>query len=618
MKLPFFRKPVRYIPAKQRENNLQDVRERIISVLLGSAITLGALAFIAAAIPALRTRQYFAIGVYIVCYAWILIVTLQRRRFSYTVKVYSLSYMLYILGFMNLIQNGLSADAGVFLLSFTVVTSLMIGPRSGLFALIISISTFSLVGFLMSSRSIVPPVLTDYRESMDWVSGGAVLVLLSTILTLSLSTILRGLTDSIEKVKILAIDTDRDREQIRLRSQDLQRRLAQMRAFAEIEHTIRAVREPKELMQKVVDLLCESFGLYHVGLFMLGENILSMVQIRQDGESNSGDKDAVYFTKSGTEVILQAGTGKIVPEGYKWTVSGGSTAGWAMSNRKPRAVEITGKKDAYTAEYLPLAHTELALPLLSHDHVNGVLMIHSTQSDAFDEDDIALFQSSADSLATALENARLFKQNQDDLEQIRTLQKQYISRAWAETERVYGNLSYTYEGSQENRDGLEHREEIVPADVQFSTYITPISLRDQTIGQLILETGKPTCSNEDRAFIESVVTEAALALENARLLTETQRRANHDRLVADINRTVQASTDIETILSSAIRELGRKLQASEAIISLNVVAEDKPQVQTEQMDEPVRSSSNDKQNEAGGGNPPQLADEGSEQQEVTA
>jgi GAF domain-containing protein len=612
MKLSFFRKPVRYIPVKQRESSLQEVRERIMSILLGSAITLGAFAFIAAAIPALRTNQYFSLGVYIVCYAWILIVTLQRRRFSYTVKVYSLSYLFYILGFMNLIQNGLSADAGVFLLSFTVVTSLMIGPRSGLFALILSISTFSLVGFLMSSGSIVPPVLTDYREPLDWVSGGAVLVLLSTILMLSLSTVLRGLNDSIENVKMLAIDSDRDRKQTQLRSQDLQRRLAQLRVAAEIEHTIRAVLEPKELMQQVVNLLCERFGLYHVGIFTLSENVLSMVQIGQDGEYQSGVEDTTYISKSGTEMILQAGTGKIIPEGYKWSVSVGSNVGWAMSNRKPRAVELSGKKDAFTAEYLPLAHTELALPLLSKEHVMGVLTIHSTQSDAFDGDDITLFQSSADSLTTALENARLFKQNQNDLEEIRILQKQYISRTWAETERIYGNLSYTYE------DGLEHRDQSVSAEEQFSTYSTPISLRDQTIGQLILETEKPAWSNEDRAFIESVVTEAALALENARLLTETQRRANHDRLVADINRSVQTSTDIETILSAAIRELGRKLQASEAIISLSAVAEGKMQDQKEPMDDPLSSSSNDKQNEVDGENPSQLADDGSEQQEVSA
>jgi len=612
MKLPLFRKPVRYIPVKQRESSLQDVRERIISILLGCAITLGALAFIAAALPAIRTRQYFAIGVYIVCYAWILIVTLQRRRFSYTVKVYSLSYMFYILGFMNLIQNGLSADAGVFLLSFTVVTSLMIGPRSGLFALILSIGTFSLVGLLMSSGSIVPPILTDYREPLDWTSGGAVLLLLSTILMLSLSTILRGLNDSIAKERILSIDTNRDREQLQLRSQDLQQRLAQLRAATEIEHTIRTVLEPKELMQKVVDIICERFGLYHVGVFMLGENMESMTHLRQDGENKIDTDKNVKFAKSGAELVLRAGTGKIVPQGYKWAIRGESNVGQAMSYRKPRAVELSGKKDPFTAEYLPLAHTELALPLISHDHVIGVLMIHSTQSDAFDVDDIDLFQNSAESLASALENARLFKQNQDDLEEIRTLQKQYFTRTWAETERVYGNMSYTYEG------GIEHGEQTGSADAQYSTYSIPISLRDQTIGQLELETDESAWTDEDRAFIDAVVTEAALALENARLLTETQRRANHDRLIADINRTVQASADIETILSSAIRELGRKLQASEAMISLGTPVENEVPVQTGQMDESASSYIKNVQDEEDGGNLPQLTDDGSEQQEVNS
>jgi hypothetical protein len=79
---------------------------------------------------------------------------------------------------------------------------------------------------------------------------------------------------------------------------------------------------------------------------------------------------------------------------------------------------------------------------------------------------------------------------------------------------------------------------------------------------------------------------------------------------------MQASTDIETILSSAIRELGRKLQASEAMITMNVIAEEKAQEQTEQPDEPFRASSNDQHNQAGGGNPPQPVVDGSEQQEV--
>jgi GAF domain-containing protein len=566
-----------------------DVRERIITILLGIAITLGALAFIAAAIPAYRNNQYGALAAYVACYGWILIVALQRRRFSYAIKAFTLSFMFYILGLINLAHSGLSADAGIFLLSFTVVTSLMLGGRSGLFALILSIVTYSIVGALTVSEIFIPPVLPDNRVLLDWVSGGAVLVLLSSILALSLNTILRGLNDNITKGKLLVIDVDREREQIRLRNQDLQRRLAQLRVSAEIEHTISAVLAPKDLMQKVVDLLGDRFGLYHVGIFTLDQSSSSQVKSSQEIVFPN-DAEPTAFTRTNYQLTLQAGTSKLIPDGYKLALSGSSNVVWVLANRKPRAVEVTTKTHELTNLYLPMARTELALPFLSQDRPIGIIMIHSTQTDAFDAEDVDLFQNSANSLAIALENSRIFKQNQDDLEKIRSLQKQYMRRAWADAERVRGKLSFTYEAVPTNLSDREQQpdpESMVQNQLHepvISTYSTPISLHDQPIGEIILEAEKTAWTSEDRSFIESVITEAALALENARLLDETQRRADHDRLVADITRQVQASTDIETILSSAVRELGRKLQASEAVITLNTVAVGEDQEPTESQE----------------------------------
>jgi GAF domain-containing protein len=560
MKLSFFRKPVRYVPSKH-ESGLQDYRERIISILLVSATTLGALAYITAFILAFRSHQYGFIAIFSACYLWVLIVTLQGRRLSYTVKIYSLLFIIYLLGVINLLQYGLSSDAEIFLLAFTIMTSLMIGARSGIFALVISIATYALAGVLISQGDYVPLLSINNRKPIDWISGGLVLTLLGTILALSLNTILHGLNDSIAKVKIMVVDTDRDRSQLRQHSQDLQRRLAQLRVIAEIEHSISAVLDPNELLRKVVDSLSEHFGLYFVGVFLYDERELSRLSIVQEGEGNRISENAIS-KRSDAEVILQTGTTNTIPEGYRVLISGAPGFGWSIQNRKPHAVDVGGRKDEFIINYLPMAHTELTLPLLGRGQVMGVLAIYSTQSNAFDNDDISLFQSLGDSLATALENARLFQQTQNDLEEIRILQRQYLSQTWAEAKQIHGVLEYTYEASAQGSDNQE------TTDQAMSTYSTPISLRDQQIGQITLEAEKTAWSYEDRNFIESVITEAALALDNARLLDETLRRSKHDRLVADITRTVRSSTDIETILSIAIRELGRNLGASETAITL--------------------------------------------------
>jgi GAF domain-containing protein len=565
MKLSFFRKPVHYVPP-QLEGGLQELREKMLSVLLTTAAILGLIAFIAAAIPVIQSHRYGLLGVYLFCYGWVLFVALQRQQLSFRIKITSTLFLFYLLGVINLEQHGLNSDAGVFFLAFVTMSSLMVGIRGGLLALLFSAATYSVAGVFINQGIFTPQVLIDNQNTIDWISAGAVLVMLCGILAFSLNTILQGLNASIAKVKILVVDTDRDRMQLRRNSQDLQRRLAQLHTITEIEHSISAMLEPKELLQNVVDSLSERFNLYFVGIFLLDEKDFSTQEAPLESEIRS-EVEHLILNRSSSEVVLQASSSKTIPVGYRMRIGGTPGVGWTAHNRKPRVVDVSGRKDEFIANYLPMAHTELTIPLFSHSRALGILGIYSTQTNAFDADDISLFQSLADSFATALENARLFQQTQNALDEIRILQRQYLTRTWAEAEQIHQDLSYTFENSSESQipDAPENEE--------LSSYSNSINLRDQKIGQIVLETDKPGWTNEERYFIESVITEAALALDNARLLDETLRRSNHDRLITEITRTVRASTDIETILSTAIRELGRNLGASEAFISLNTAPE---------------------------------------------
>jgi len=55
-----------------------------------------------------------------------------------------------------------------------------------------------------------------------------------------------------------------------------------------------------------------------------------------------------------------------------------------------------------------------------------------------------------------------------------------------------------------------------------------------------------------------------------RLLDETQRRATRERLTARIAAQVRSSTEVDTILRTAIQELGQGLRASDGLIRLGV------------------------------------------------
>jgi GAF domain-containing protein len=208
---------------------------------------------------------------------------------------------------------------------------------------------------------------------------------------------------------------------------------------------------------------------------------------------------------------------------------------------------------------------ELALPILIHEdktgenltepksqgeHILGAMTIQSAEESAFDQDDILILQGIADSLASAIENSRLFAASEASLREIRTLHSQYLEKAWRRETALRGEIEYSYESSDPTLTQS-------PADKLLEI---PIRLRDQVIGFLTIEPSQaddpmdmsqPKWSSEQLALIENVTDQAALALENARLLEETRRKANLERTATSITSKMWASATMMLSCDSA-------------------------------------------------------------------
>ena len=92
------------------------------------------------------------------------------------------------------------------------------------------------------------------------------------------------------------------------------------------------------------------------------------------------------------------------------------------------------------------------------------------------------------------------------------------------------------------------------------------------IGQISID-GTGEWTTEQKNLIDAVATQAAIALENARLVSESRQVATRERMLAEINSKIWASNTIDGVLQIAIKELGRRLDASSATIELSL---DKP------------------------------------------
>lgn len=81
---------------------------------------------------------------------------------------------------------------------------------------------------------------------------------------------------------------------------------------------------------------------------------------------------------------------------------------------------------------------------------------------------------------------------------------------------------------------------------------------------------------DDQRLLTNLATQVAITVRNVFQLENARRQAERERIAAEISAKLWASTDIHTILHTAIQELSRKLEASEGTILLQSPTEPEP------------------------------------------
>jgi GAF domain-containing protein len=169
-----------------------------------------------------------------------------------------------------------------------------------------------------------------------------------------------------------------------------ERRATLLQAAARVGHNVTSILDPTLLLEQTVDIICDEFGFYYAGVFLIDE--------------------------TGEWAVLRAGRGEagaaMVAEGHKLKVDGHSMIGAATGQRKALiALDVGEEPVHFKNPHLPHTRSEMALPLLVGDQVIGALTVQSVEEAAFTDDDVTALQAMADQLAIAIHNARLHHQN---------------------------------------------------------------------------------------------------------------------------------------------------------------------------------------------------------------
>jgi len=345
--------------------------------------------------------------------------------------------------------------------------------------------------------------------------------------------------------------------------QQSEKRANELQAIGEISKIITGEQKFENLLPLITRLVSERFGFYHTGIFLV-ENT-NQFAVLQAANSIGGKN--------------------MLKRGHKLEVGESGIVGYVAQSGLPR-ISLDVGQDAvfFNNPDLPNTRSEMALPLKVHDRTVGVLDVQSEKPGAFTENDTKTLSILADQIAIALENAQLLNQTQQALNEAQALYRQNGREGWKSFSREKEFVGYQ-QGltsgkkltqlveTDEIRQAMNRGEVLVfHADgiTQEASIVVPIKLRGQTIGSMNIKapTKNRQWSSDEINLAETISERLSIALENARLIQESQRQVLKEQTISEVTGKIGASINLKNVLQTAVEELGRAMPGSEVIIQL--------------------------------------------------
>jgi len=310
-------------------------------------------------------------------------------------------------------------------------------------------------------------------------------------------------------------------------------------------------------------LISEKLGFYHVGIFLLDEN--RKFAVLQAANSEGGQR--------------------MLERRHQLKVGGTGIVGYVSQGGLPRIALDTGSDAVFfNNPDLPKTRSEIALPIKYGSTIIGVLDVQSTLSSAFKDEDTNLLSTLTNQIAIVITSLLANDRSEFGLSSQKTNQReQKLGNQQTQIGYSYspdGTISSALLTSNPTTDQALATGEMAilarPSKSNPSTLVVPVKFRDQVIGIIHIEAAEANrkWTADEITVVQSISDRVAFALENARLLEETVRRADQEETIARVTTQIGASTDFNRILQTTIQELGRALGASRSFIQLGTPPED--------------------------------------------
>ena len=512
---------------KATERVYRTWREGFIISLLVGVLIFGAVALL----PALNASESIVIdGIFISTYIIVALATIFK--FPYNIRVTAFLLSVYVLGIGELISLGILGDGLFYFIALVIFATMLVSPRAGSVSIAISIITFIVIGWLMISGRFDPlfPVVAPAKLA-DWFSASAALIMFGAVIIIGFGQLEKEFAGAQAKITSTLDELREERNNLDNRVQE---RTNQLRRINEVGRAVAAILDINEILPLAAKYIQNEFDFYYTAVYLL------------DITGQWADlKEAI------------GETGKVMKERkHRVNTNGKSLVAQVIRSKTGQIMQDTNQIRQENPMF-PYTRSLIVVPLVVGDTILGALEMHSSKDNEFLPQDLDAYQNMANGISIAIENARLFQEAQQSIMEMRATQRQYLETAWS---------------SLASEKSLDYA--LGDADLADTNSLeVPLALRNQTIGQ-IFTAGSSEWTNEQKSLIEAIAAQATLALENARLVENSQFTAAQERLTNEIIAKIWAASNLDGILQTTVRELGRNLEASE--VEIEVSMEDLP------------------------------------------
>ncbi|RJP48853.1 MAG: HAMP domain-containing protein [Anaerolineaceae bacterium] len=319
------------------------------------------------------------------------------------------------------------------------------------------------------------------------------------------------------------------------------RRSKQYEAIAKVAQAINATQNLQELLPQISEVISQQFGYYHAGIFL-----------------NDASNQYAVLSAANSE-----GGKQMLKRGHQLKIGEQGIVGYATGSGKPRIALDVGEDVVYfNNPDLPETHSEMALPLIISGEIIGALDVQSTEANAFSHEDIDVLATLADQVSLAIQNARLYDQMQRSLAEAEAISRQYFREAWSQLTHDQKVTGFRYTAGGTIPLDVNHKQD-QKGDSERKKVSVPIVIRGENVGALeVMVPAQERVKPDQMDLIRAVADRVAIFAENARLFDQTTRRAERERLVAEITTKIRGTNDPGEMIQIAVEELREALDVS--------------------------------------------------------